>query len=115
MRYRFGDIALVEFPQSGTVIRKKRPAVVVLDTGDADVVLAPITTKERSGPGDCSLQDWSDGGLLRRSWVRLAKVACLEKRTILRRLGQFSENDRSEIAATWRRLYALQDDPRVAR
>jgi len=30
-----------------------------LDTGDADVILAPITTIERSGQGDYRLRDWS--------------------------------------------------------
>ena len=49
MTYKFGEIVLVEFPQSGIVQRKKRPALVVLDIGDADVVLAPITTRERDG------------------------------------------------------------------
>jgi hypothetical protein len=43
--YEFGEIVLVDFPQSGRVQRKKRPALVVLDVGDADAVLAPITYK----------------------------------------------------------------------
>jgi mRNA interferase MazF len=43
--YEFGDVVLVAFPQSGTTARKRRPALVVLDIGDADIVLAPITTR----------------------------------------------------------------------
>ena len=45
--YEFAEIVLVDFPQSGRVQGKKRLALVVLDIGDADVVLAPITTRER--------------------------------------------------------------------
>lgn len=88
MTYEFGEVVLVAFPQSGTTVRKQRPALVVLDIGDADVVLAPITTRRRSGRGDYELREWPASGLLRASWVRLAKVACLEKREIGRRLGQ---------------------------
>ena len=43
-----GDVVVVDFPPSGTSQRKRRPALVVLDIGDADVVLAPITTQTRT-------------------------------------------------------------------
>ncbi len=105
--YEFGDIVLVAFPQSGTSQRKRRPALVVLDIGDADVVLAPITTRERSGRGDYRLRDWSAGGLLRESWVRLAKIACLEKRDITRRLGRLTDVDRDALNALLQALYTF--------
>lgn len=105
--YEFGDILLVAFPQSGTTQTKRRPALVILDVGDADVVLAPITTRERSGRGDYFLRDWSAGGLLRASWVRLAKIASLEKRGVSRRLGHLSDHDKEELVTLWRQLYAL--------
>lgn len=105
--YEFGDIVLVAFPQSGTSQRKRRPALVVLDIGDADVVLAPITSRERSGRGDYKLRDWSAGGLLRESWVRLAKIACLEKRDITRRVGRLADVDRDALNALWQALYTF--------
>ena len=107
MNYEFGDIVLVDFPQSGTSQRKRRPALVVLDIGDADVVLAPITTMERSGQGDCRLRDWSMSGLLKESWVRLAKIACLEKHDISRRLGRLTDYDRSMLTNLWQTLYTF--------
>jgi mRNA interferase MazF len=103
--YDFGDVVLVEFPQSGTDERKRRPALVVLDIGDADVVLAPITTRDRSGRGDYRLQDWSTGGLLRESWVRSAKIACLQKSDITRRLGHLTDHDKTILAGLWQALY----------
>ena len=111
MSYEFGDIVLVEFPQTSSSQRKKRPALVVLDTGDADVVLAPITSRERSGPGDCKLTDWQGSGLLRESWVRLAKIACLEKRDISRRLGSLTDSDRSIVCRVGRDLYSFSKGP----
>lgn len=65
--YEFAEIVLVDFPQSGRVPGKKRPAFVVLDIGDADVVLATITTRERLGRGDYKNRDWKLCGLLRAS------------------------------------------------
>ena len=105
--YEFGDVVLVDFPQSGTTRRKRRPALVILDVGDADVVLAPITSRARSGRGDYPLRDWPDGGLLRASWVRLAKISCLEKRDVPRRLGHLSDYDKAELIAIWQHLFLL--------
>jgi mRNA interferase MazF len=105
--YEFGDIVLVAFPQSGISQRKRRPALVILDIGDADVVLAPITTRARSGRGDYQLHDWSASGLLRTSWVRLAKVACLEKTDITRHLGRLTDVDKAALSALWQALYTL--------
>lgn len=105
--YEFGDVVLVDFPQSGTDQRRRRPALVVLDIGDADVVLAPITTRQRSGPGDYRLRDWSVSNLLRESWVRLAKIACLEKSDITRRIGRLTDHDKGMLSALWQALYTF--------
>jgi len=106
-KYNFGDIVIIDFPQSGSIQRKRRPALIVLDIGDDDVVLAPITTRERLGSGDYKLRDWQLSGLLRESWVRLAKVSCLEKSDISLRLGQLPAYDRKKVAELWQKLYAL--------
>ena len=103
--YEFGDIVLVDFPQTGTSERKRRPALVILDIGDDDIILAPVTTVERTGRGDGRLQDWQKAGLLRESWIRLAKVACLPKADTVRRLGQISTTDRNLIGKKWQTLY----------
>ncbi|MDI6781029.1 MAG: type II toxin-antitoxin system PemK/MazF family toxin [bacterium] len=105
--YKFGEVILVDFLQSGNGYRKKRPALIILDTGDADIILAPITTKERSGRGDYKIRDWSSGGLLRESWVRLAKVTCLDKSDITGYLGQLTNYDKAMLTILWQRLYTF--------
>jgi len=40
MIYSFGEIVLISFPYLDTT--KQRPALVILDTGDDDFILAPI-------------------------------------------------------------------------
>jgi mRNA-degrading endonuclease toxin of MazEF toxin-antitoxin module len=60
--YEFGEIVLVDFPQTGETERKRRPALVILDIGDDDVVLPPVTSRERTGAGDYRLEAWRESG-----------------------------------------------------
>lgn len=103
--FEFGDVVLVDFPRSESTGRKRRPALVILDLGDRDAVLAPITTRERSGPGDLELHDWSQAGLLRASWVRVAKLASIEKAFIARKLGVLSDRDRAAVTEAGATLF----------
>ena len=106
IKYKFADVVLVVFTQTDGS-RKQRPALVVLDTGDEDIVLAPITTTERKSKGDHKIKDWKQSGLLLSSWVRLAKIACLSKNDIRRQLGTFSPADKKQTASVWSKLYKL--------
>jgi mRNA interferase MazF len=103
--YKFGDLVLVAFPHTSSATIKKRPALVLLDIGDNDMVLAPITSQIRSFQGDLLLQDWKLCGLLMESWVRLAKVSCLEKSQISKHLGHLSSTDKQKVISLWRSLY----------
>src|SRR3989338_10383138 len=102
--YKFGDVVLVVFNQTDGK-RKQRPTLVVLDTGDDDIVLAPITTTERKSKGDYKIKNWQQSGLLLNSWVRLAKVACLSKSDINQRLGTFTVSDKKQIILVWNKVY----------
>jgi mRNA interferase MazF len=106
--FEAGEIVLIAFPQIGTSAKKKRPALVALDIGDDDLVLAPVTTRNRSGAGDVQIHQWSKAGLLRPSWVRLAKVACLEKQAVTKRLGRLAARELGDLAERWRRLYRFE-------
>lgn len=91
--YELGDVVLIDFPQTGFPQRKRRPGLVVLDIGDLDVVVAPVTTRLWSGSGDYQVVGWQAAGLLHESCVRLSKLTCLEKSDISRQLGRLSGND----------------------
>jgi mRNA interferase MazF len=104
--YEFGDVVLVYFPQSGTSAKKQRPGIVILDIGDADLVIAPVTSKARFQAGDIPLSDLSGSGLMRPSWVRLAKVATLLKTDLVRALGRLSTPDRNQLSQKWESLYS---------
>ncbi len=95
----------VKFPQSGRDEKKRRPAVVVLDIGDADIVVVPVTSVARSLAGDHPIPDWSGAGLIKPSWVRLAKVFFVLKTEVGSRYGRLSDSDRTLIAQSWASLY----------
>lgn len=103
-KYKFGDIVFVSFLQSDGSI-KKRPALVILDTGDDDIVLASVTTNERKGKGDCKILNYQQAGLLLDSWVRLAKIAYLHKNNLGTKLGELKSEDKINIIKVWNKLY----------
>jgi mRNA interferase MazF len=100
--YKPGDVVLVKFPFTSGAGSKLRPALVILDTGDADLVVARITTQSSISPFDVVLMDWHGAGLLAPSTARLHKLATLEKSDIQRTLGSLQASDRQKIAASLR-------------
>ena len=93
-----GNIVLVDFPFTASGPSKPRPALVILDTGDADVVLARITSQTQHTTLDVTISDWHSAGLLAPSTVRLHKLATLAKGRVQRSLGTLSGNDRLRVA-----------------
>ncbi|HEY7066014.1 MAG TPA: type II toxin-antitoxin system PemK/MazF family toxin [Chloroflexota bacterium] len=79
MNYQPGDLVLVAFPYTAGNQTRTRPALVVLDSGDADVLVARVTTQLYRTPYDVVIRDWRGAGLLAASVVRLHKLATLDK------------------------------------
>jgi mRNA interferase MazF len=104
--YQRGEILLVRFPYVSGTKQSLRPALVVLDTGDSDVLLARITTQIHRTPHDIAIADWKGAGLLVASNVRLHKLATLEKRLVDRQLGHLQATDQQNIGAVLRSLFA---------
>ena len=100
-----GDMVLVAFPYAGSARAKQRPALVIVDTGDADLVLARVTSQQYQTPNDVAIADWQGAGLLAPSVVRIHKVATIEKALIRRRLGTLQAADRRRVSAVIRRIY----------
>jgi mRNA interferase MazF len=105
INYQPGDLILVAFPFSGGGKAKIRPAMIIVDTGDADVLVARVTTQSGQAEPDVPIKDWRAAGLLAPSTVRLHKLATLEKSLVHRRLGSVQVADRTAIAANLHRIY----------
>jgi mRNA interferase MazF len=97
MRFEPGELVLLAFPFSSETGAKQRPALVLLDAGDDDLVVARVTTQQYNSPLDHPIRDLQAAGLLAPSVIRLHKLATLEKALVRRRLGRLSGDDWSTV------------------
>jgi mRNA interferase MazF len=103
--YESGEVVLIAFPFSVSTTRKRRPALILLDTGDEDLIVARITSQPQSSLFDIELKQWQASGLRLQSWVRVHKLATLEKTLVERRLGKLASTDWSEVQRTLKQLW----------
>ena len=102
--YRPGEIVLLKFPFTDAEGAKQRPALVLLDTGDQDILVARVTSQITQAAFDVKLVDWQQAGLLLPSTVRVHKLATLEKQLAERRLGMLTPGDWAQVRAAIERL-----------
>jgi len=103
--YESGEVVLIAFPFSATTTKKRRPALILLDTADEDIIVARITSQPQSSQFDIQLKQWQASGLKGQSWVRIHKLATLEKTLVERRLGKLALSDWSEIQQKLKQLW----------
>jgi len=104
--YRLGEVVLLAFPFAGRRESKRRPTLVLLDTGNADILVARITSQDVDTDYDVRLAEWVQAGLLLPSVVRLHKLATLQKTLVDRRLGTLTLNDLSKVKAKLPQIFA---------
>ncbi len=107
IRFEPGDILLLAFPYTAGTDTKKRPALVVIDTGDNYVVTARLTTQPPSSPFDIPVTRWKESGLLAPSVIRVHKLATIEKSLIARRLGRLEDPDRRAFRIAFEQAFNL--------
>ena len=103
--YQKGEILLVSFPFADVLQNKRRPAMVVADTGDGDLLVARVTTQQSRDAFDVDIVNWRGAGLLASSVVRLHKLATIKKSLVERRLGKLTDVDRSNVGAILAQLF----------
>ena len=105
--YNFGDIVLIGFPHTDLQGISKRPAIVLYDSGDQDVLLARITTQEYTTETDYRILGWQKSGLLAESYIRLGKQATIEKRYIVKQLGTLPVLEINSLKIMLRKMLQL--------
>jgi mRNA interferase MazF len=106
--FEVGDLVTVEFPYSDLRGRKRRPGLV-LSTDQEDVLLARVTTRTPRCEGDVPIVEWSFCGLPKPSTIRLAKLATVDARLVLRRIGRLGSHDGNAVLmALSKWLHALE-------
>jgi mRNA interferase MazF len=109
-----GEVILIRVPFHQIGGSKIRPAIVVLDSGDDDLVAAPVTSQTRDSKYDLQLVDWLVAGLNVPSRVRLHKVAVLAKSDVVKVLGSLSSTDAKRCDDLLWRTYCSKSDDTIA-
>ena len=82
-----GTIVLLRFPFSDRIGFKRRPALVLKDFEDGDLLVCRITSKIYKSKYDIYIDNWSHVGLRLPSVIRVHKMATLESDMIESTMG----------------------------
>ena len=112
-----GDVVLVRFPFTNFTSTKVRPAVVIsnddINGSRGDVIVAFISSKTqgRIKDTDYIIRDtdpsFSNTGLTQTSLFKMAKIVTLDRSMISNRLGEVSEEIKTDIDEKLRKALAL--------
>ena len=89
-----GDIIVIEFPFSDLKNVKRRPALVVKIPKGKDMIVAQITGSSYELSVEIAIHgsDFKQGSLKRDSFVRIDKIASIEKSLIKYKIGSLKQD-----------------------
>lgn len=93
----FGDIVLLKFPFTDGKTFKKRPALIINDYDDGDIIVCRITSQIYDTKNDYFLANWRDAGLKLPSVVRVHKIATLDRNIVETKMGMIDELSKKTI------------------
>jgi len=103
-QYHFGDVLVAEFSFPSGAGSKVRPAVVILDAGDDDVLCAILTSQLRSTVYDISITQWKAAKLELPSVVRMHKMFTIRKSRVIKKLGRIQNTDLNQLKLVFHSL-----------
>ena len=103
--YHPGEIVLLDFPYTDGVRSELRPAAVLMDTGNGDIIIARLTTRNSGDPVNVLVEEWESAGLAYPSFIRPHKLATYLKRRVQRRIGVMSQADWDRVRQAVRDLW----------
>ena len=96
-----GSIVLLKFPFTDGISYKRRPALILKDLEDGDILVCRITSKIYKSKYDVYLSDWSNFGLKLPSVVRVHKMATLEKDMMETIMGKLDDATLNKIKSLY--------------
>jgi len=98
-RFVKGDVIVIEFPYSNLKVVKKRPVLILKIPKGEDIIVAQITGDSYEKPVEIILkkEDFRQGNLKRDSYIRIDKIASIEKSLIKYRIGSLKQKKFNEI------------------
>ena len=94
-----GDIVIIDFPYSDLKNVKKRPVLILKVPKGEDVIVVQITGESYEGDLEIPLnkEDFKQGSLKRESYIRIDKIASIEKYLIKYKAGSLKQEKFSEV------------------
>jgi mRNA interferase MazF len=96
-QFVFGDIVLLKFPFTDGKSFKKRPALIINDYEDGDIIVCRITSQIYDTKNDFFLDNWKDAGLKLPSVVRIHKIATLDRNLVETKMGKLNDLSKKRI------------------
>ncbi|MEX0857888.1 MAG: type II toxin-antitoxin system PemK/MazF family toxin [Balneolaceae bacterium] len=100
----FGQIVLLKFPFTDGKSFKKRPALVLGDFEDGDILVCRITSQINNSVHDIHIESWKDFGLKLPSIIRVHKLATLEKNIVEKAIGEISPDLKNQVSKVFSKL-----------
>lgn len=96
-KLNFGDIVLLKFPFTDGKTNKRRPALIINDFDDGDVIVCRITSQIYKTYNDIFIDDWKKSGLKLPSVIRIHKIATLDKEIVEIVMGQIDNQVKEKV------------------
>jgi mRNA interferase MazF len=96
-KLNFGDIVLLNFPFTDGKSFKKRPALIINDFDDGDILVCRITSQIYETPFDVFIENFKKSGLKLPSVIRVHKLATLDKEIVEATMGQIDDSIKDKI------------------
>lgn len=96
-KLNFGDIVLLKFPFTDGRNFKRRPALIINDFDDGDIIVCRITSQIYNTPYDVYMDRWEKFGLKLPSVIRVHKLATLEKDLVEITMGKIDNQTKAKI------------------
>jgi mRNA interferase MazF len=103
-KLNFGDIVLLKFPYTNGKTYKKRPALIINDFRDGDIIVCRITSQIYKTEYDIFIDDWERSGLKLPSVIRVHKIATLEKKLVEIVMGQVDNFTKENVKTIFSNL-----------
>ena len=96
-KLHFGDIVLLKFPFTDGITFKRRPALIINDFDDGDLIVCRITSQIYKTNNDIFIDEWEKSGLKLPSVIRVHKIATLEKDMVELIMGQIEKQTKEHV------------------
>ena len=96
-RLEFGDIVLLKFPFSDGLTFKRRPALIIREIEDGDIIVCRITSNIYDTQHDIYIEEWEKYGLKLPSVIRVHKIATLEKGLLEVVIGRINQSLKMKV------------------